>query len=60
LPSQGALRQSSYFARLGLHTATALTLLFFKEKEGVMSAVLKSASTHDYHVADISLADFGN
>jgi len=25
-----------------------------------MSAVLKSATTHDYHVADISLADFGN
>ena len=25
-----------------------------------MSAVLKNSSTHDYHVADISLADFGN
>ncbi len=25
-----------------------------------MSAVLKSATTHDYHVADISLADWGN
>ena len=25
-----------------------------------MSAVLKSATTHDYHVADISLAEFGN
>lgn len=25
-----------------------------------MSAVLKNTTTHDYHVADISLADFGN
>jgi adenosylhomocysteinase len=25
-----------------------------------MSAVLKTSNTHDYHVADISLADFGN
>ncbi len=25
-----------------------------------MSAVLKNSNTHDYHVADISLADFGN
>ncbi len=25
-----------------------------------MSAVLKNSTTHDYHVADISLADFGN
>lgn len=25
-----------------------------------MSAVLKSASTHDYHVADLSLAEWGN
>ncbi len=25
-----------------------------------MSAVLKPAGTHDYHVADISLADWGN
>jgi adenosylhomocysteinase len=25
-----------------------------------MSAVLKSATTHDYHIADISLADWGN
>jgi len=25
-----------------------------------MSAVLKSATTHDYHVADISLAEWGN
>ena len=25
-----------------------------------MSAVLKNSSTHDYHVADISLADWGN
>jgi adenosylhomocysteinase len=25
-----------------------------------MSAVLKNSSTHDYHVADIGLADFGN
>ena len=25
-----------------------------------MSAVLKPASSHDYHVADISLADWGN
>jgi len=26
----------------------------------VMSAVLKSANTHDYHVADLSLAEWGN
>ena len=25
-----------------------------------MSAVLKNSNTHDYHVADISLADWGN
>jgi adenosylhomocysteinase len=44
------------------HFATALTLLSFTEKEGVMSAVLKpvNSSFTDYIIADISLADWGN
>jgi adenosylhomocysteinase len=44
------------------HFATALTLLSFTEKEGVMSAVLKpvNSSFTDYVIADISLADWGN
>jgi adenosylhomocysteinase len=44
------------------HFATALTLLSFTEKEGVMSAVLKTVNSSftDYIIADISLADWGN
>jgi adenosylhomocysteinase len=44
------------------HFATALTLLSFTEKEGVMNAVLKpvNSSFTDYIIADISLADWGN
>jgi len=56
------LRQRFTLPGLAGHFATALTLLSFTEKEGVMSAVLKpvNSSFTDYVIADISLADWGN
>jgi adenosylhomocysteinase len=62
LSCQGALRQRFTLPGLAGHFATALTLLSFTEKEGVMSAVLKpvNSSFTDYVIADISLADWGN
>jgi adenosylhomocysteinase len=62
LSCQGALRQRFTLPGLAGHFATALTLLSFTEKEGVMSAVLKpvNSSFTDYIIADISLADWGN
>jgi adenosylhomocysteinase len=60
LPRSVATKSSEFRQAWSVFTATALTLLFFNRKESVMSAVLKNSNTHDYHVADISLADWGN